>query len=174
MQWGLFLPILCKHIDASFWKKIRNSVFTRTFISIFNVNRLDDVFFIWKRSKEQFIQNLDELNKKRDSTKFEFKISKISSSLLDIEVYIKNNKLYTKIYRKQTNRQSFHRINSEHQKSLKDSISYSEALQIKRNCTSKDFEHHCKKLKERFLKKCITQSYQNNTLNQLRNLIRTS
>ena len=67
-------------------------------------------------------------------------------------VHIKNNKLYTKIYRKQTNRQSFLHINSEHPTSLKDRIPFSQAPQIKRICTtSKGFGHHFKELKQRFL-----------------------
>ena len=39
-----------------------------------------------------------------------------------MEVYIKNNKLYTKIYRKETDRQNVLNINSEHPISLKNSI----------------------------------------------------
>ena len=67
-------------------------------------------------------------------------------------MYIKNSKLYIKIYRKQIDRQNFFRINSEHPILLKYSISYSQALRIKLICTtSKDFEHHCKDLNQRFL-----------------------
>ena len=66
-------------------------------------------------------------------------------------MHIKNNKLYTKIYRKQTDQQSFLHIDSEHLKSLTDSIPYSQALRIKQICTtSKDFEHHFKELKQQF------------------------
>ena len=67
-------------------------------------------------------------------------------------MYIKNNKLYTKIYRKQTDQYSFLHIDSEHPKSLKVSISYIQAIRIKRICTtSQDFEYHCKELRQRFL-----------------------
>ena len=67
-------------------------------------------------------------------------------------MYIKNKKLYTKIYRKQTDRQSFLHIESEHPKSFKDSIPYIQAIRIKRICTtSQDFEYHSKELKQRFL-----------------------
>ena len=56
-------------------------------------------------------------------------------------MYIMNNKLYTKIYRKQTDRHSLFYIDSEHPKSLKDGISNSQALKIKQTCTtSKDFK----------------------------------
>ena len=67
-------------------------------------------------------------------------------------MYIKNNKLYSKVYRKQTDRQSFLHIDSDHPKSLKVSISYIQAIRIKRICaTSQEFEYHCKELKQQFL-----------------------
>ena len=90
---------------------------------------IDHSFFIWTGSKEQLIWNLDELNTRCDSIKFKYKISKTSTSFLVTEGY----------------------VNAEHPKSLKDSIPYSKAPRIKRICTtSKDFEHHCKELKQRF------------------------
>ena len=74
-------------------------------------------------------------------------------SYLDTEIFIKNNKLHTKIFRKKTDRQTFLNINSEHPKSLKNSIPYSQALRIKIICSSKkSFDHHSKELKERFLR----------------------
>ena len=53
----------------------------------------------------------------------------------------------------------FLHIDSEHSKSLKDSILYNQALRIKRICAiskhfehhCKHFEHHCKECKQRFL-----------------------
>ena len=121
-------------------------------LSLIYLRFIDDLFFIWTGSKEQFFRTLDELNTKHDPIKFEYKISKTSISFLDTEVYIKNNKIYTKIYRKQTDRQSFLYIDSEHPKSLKNSIPYNQALRIERICTPlKDFEYLCKELKQRFL-----------------------
>ena len=47
--------------------------------------------------------------------------------------------------------QSFLHIDLEQPKLLKDSITCSQALRIKRICTtSKDFENHCKELRQRF------------------------
>ena len=71
-------------------------------LSLIYLRFIDDIFFIWTGRKEQLIRNLGELSTKHNSIKFEYKISKTSISFLDTEVYIKNNKLYTKIYRKQT------------------------------------------------------------------------
>ena len=46
------------------------------------------------------MKNLEELNTKYESIKFEYQISKTSNTLLDTEVYIWNNKLYPKISKK--------------------------------------------------------------------------
>ena len=42
----------------------------------------------------------NEFNTKHESIKFEYQISKTNIGFLDTKVYIENNKLYTKIYRK--------------------------------------------------------------------------
>lgn len=86
---------------------------------------IDDIIFIRTGNKEQLIRNLYKSNTKRDSVKFEQKIKK--KNFLDAELYTKNNKFYTKIYRKQTDQQSFVHIASEHPKSLKESLPYSQA-----------------------------------------------
>ena len=94
-------------ICAPSYANIYMDQFERKYISLFlqglsstYLRLLDDIFFIWTESKEQLIRNLGELNGKHDPIKFEYKISKTSISFLDTEVYIKNNKLFTKIYRK--------------------------------------------------------------------------
>ena len=70
-----------------------------------------------------YIIYLNESNIKHASRKKE---------LLDTEIYIKN-KLHTKIFREKTDRQTFLNINSEHPKSLKNSI--------KPNSTNKKIEY---------------------------------
>ena len=67
---------------------------------------------------------LNELNTKHESITFAYKMSKTSITFLDTEVYIKNNKLYTKIYKKKKkiDCQTFLNINSGHTKSMKTSI----------------------------------------------------
>ena len=113
----------------------------------------DDTFFIWTGSKTDLEKLLYELNAKHPSIKFEYEISKERISFLNTEIYIKNHKLQTKRFKKKTGRQTFLNINSEHPKSLKNSISYSQALRVKRICsTKKDFDHHSGELKEKFLK----------------------
>ena len=93
--------------------------------SLIYLRFIDDIFFIWTGNKKDLMKFLNELNTKHESIKFEHQISKTSITFLDTEVYIKNKKLYIKIYKKQTDRQSFLSINSEYPKSLKTSIPYS-------------------------------------------------
>ena len=71
------------------------------------------------------------MNTKHTSIKFKYKISQSSIPFLDMGVYIKNNKLYTKIYTKEIDRQNFLHINSEHPISLKNSSPYSQVLREK-------------------------------------------
>ena len=104
---------------------------------------IDDIFLIWIGNKKDLMKFLNELNTKHESIKFKYQISHTRITNLDTDVYIKNNKLYIKIYTKGTNRQTFLNINFEHRKSLKASIPYSQALRIKRICSiTADFEHH--------------------------------
>ena len=118
---------------------------------------IDDIFLIWIGNKKDLMKFLNELNTKHESIKFKYQISHTRITNLDTDVYIKNNKLYIKIYTKRTNRQTFFNINFEHPKSLKVSIPYSQALRIKKICSiTADFEHHLQELKERLINQVTT------------------
>ena len=92
---------------------------------------------------------------------------------LDTEIYIKNNKLHTKIFGKKTDHQTFLNINLEHPISLKNSILYSQVLRIKRICsTKKDFDHNSRKQKERFLKQGYDQKLVDEQLEEVDKLVR--
>ena len=146
--------------------------FIKTF-SLIYLRFIDDIFFIWTGSKTDLENFLNELNTKHPSIKFEYEISKERISFLDTEIYIKKGKLYTKIFRKKTDRQTFLSINSEHPKSLKNSISYSQALRIKRICsTKKDFDHYSRELRERFLKQGYPQKLVDEQLEKVDKLVR--
>ena len=47
-----------------------------------------------------------------------------------------NNNIQTTLYRKPTHQQAFLHANSEHPRSLKNSISYSQALKLKTICST--------------------------------------
>ena len=62
--------------------------------------------------------------------------------------------IQTTIYRKQTDRQNYLHARSEHPKLLKDSMPYSQALRIKRICSSQqEFLNHTAKIINQFQKR---------------------
>ena len=104
------------------------------FSSLIYLPVIDDIFFTWTGNKKDLMKFLNEFNRKCESFLFEYQVSKSSIIFLYTEVYIKNNKLYIKIYKKKADLQIFLNINSEHPKPLKTSIPYSQAFRIKRIC----------------------------------------
>ena len=94
-------------------------------------------------------------------------------SYLGAKIYIKNTKLDTKTFRKKTDRQTFLNINSEHPKSLKNTISYSQTIQRKKlSSTKKNFDHHSRELKERFLRQGYDRKFIDEQLEKVGKLVR--
>ena len=110
---------------------------------------------IWTGSEHELLDFMSDLNKKHTPIKFEFKYSQTKIESLDVLVYKDhNNMLQTTIYRKQTDRQSCFDAQSEHPKSLKDSIPYRQALQIKRICSlQQEFLNQTAKMIHQFQKR---------------------
>ena len=80
---------------------------------------------------------------------------------------------YIPKYLELSDRQTFINIDSEHPKSLKNSLPYSRPLRIKRICsTKKDSEYHSRELKERFLKQGYEQKLVNDQLEKVDKLVR--
>ena len=69
-------------------------------ISLIYLRFIDDIFFIWTDSKTDIEKFLNELNTKHPSIKFEYEISKERIPFLDTKIYIKNDTLHTKVFRK--------------------------------------------------------------------------
>ena len=111
-------------------------------VSLIYLRFIDDIFFIGTESKEQIVLNLGELNPKHDSLNISTKFQK-PVFLFWIQRCISRTTKITPKYIENT--LIFLHIDSEHSKSLKDSILYNQALRIKRICAiSKHFEHDCK------------------------------
>ena len=74
---------------------------------------------------------------------------------MDTLIYIdKNNTLQTTLHRKPTDQQSYLHANSDHPKSLKRSIPYSQALRIKTiRSTLTEYKKHCAILKRNFIER---------------------
>ena len=114
---------------------------------------IDDLFMIWTGLEHELLDFMSDLNKQHSSIKFEFKYSQTKIEFLDVLVYKDHNNML-QTTRKQTDRQNYLDARSEHPKSLKDSIPYSQALWIKRICSSQqEFLNHTAKMINQFQKR---------------------
>lgn len=131
----------------------------------------DDVFFKRTVGKCQPITFLNDLNTKHNSKTFDYKILQSSVPFLGTEVYYKtmNCTIHTKIYKEETDRQSFFHTNSEQLISLKNSIPYSQLLRVKFRCpTTENFQLFLE-LKQKFIKKGCKSDLLDETYQQLKN-----
>ena len=102
---------------------------------------------------------MNEINKKHQPIKFDFKFSKENIKFLDTLVYIdSNNRLQTTLYKKPTDCQNYLHAKIAHPFSLK-KIPYSQALRIKRIfSTFEEYRKHSQDLIKRFVEKGYNES----------------
>ena len=95
---------------------------------------------------------IKELNEKYKNINFDFQISPRIIAFLDAMLYIHENNIQTTLYGKPTDQQPFLHAKSEHPRSLKSSILYSQALRLKTICsTATEFDKNCAIIKQKFL-----------------------
>ena len=121
--------------------------------SLLYLRYIDDIFMIWKGTKVELLTFIKELNEKHKTIKFDFQISPRKIAFLAAMLYKdENNNIPTTLYHKPTDQQAFLHAKSEHPRSLKNSIPYSQALRLKRMCsTSTEFDKNCAIIKQTFL-----------------------
>ena len=78
------------------------------------------------------LEFIKHLNAVHSTIKFTSDISPTEIAFLDPTIYIEGNKLYTRLYTKDTNRHMYLNYNSEHPMGLKRSIPYSQFFRLKR------------------------------------------
>ena len=93
--------------------------------------------------------------------KFEMKYSKDTIEFLDTLIYKdKNNNIETTLYKKLTDRQNYIHSKSTHPIWLKKSIAYSQALRLKRICsTTGEYEKHTENVKKVTNKERLSRNY---------------
>ena len=98
---------------------------------------IDDIILIWTKSENELLTFFEKLNQQHPSIKFEMKYSKDKIEFLDTLIYKdKNNNIQTTLYKKPTDRQNYIHSKSTHPFSLKKSTAYSQALRLKRICST--------------------------------------
>ena len=116
---------------------------------------IDDIFMVWIKSESELRKFMNEINQKHQSIKFDFMFSKENIEFLDTLVYIdSNSRLQTTLYKKPADCQNYLHAKSAHPFSLKKSIPYSQALRIKRICsTFEEYRKHSQDLIKNLLKR---------------------
>ena len=142
--------------------------------SILYLRYIDDIFMIWTGTKQELLIFLEKLNSKHKTIKFEHNISNSNISFLDMLIYKdKNNTLQTTLYRKPTDQQSYLHAHSDHPKSLKRSIPYSQALRIKTICsTLTEYKKHCAILKHNFIERGYEENILKDEIDEVDNIHR--
>ena len=116
---------------------------------------IDGIILLWTRSENELLTFFEKLSQQHPSIKFEMKYSKDKIEFLDTLIYKdKDNNIETTLYKKPRNRQKYIHSKSAHPFSLKKSIAYSQALRLKRICsTTGEYEKHTENMKKQLIKK---------------------
>ena len=122
-------------------------------MSLIYLRYIDDIFMIWKGTEAELMTFIKDLNEKHKTIKFDFQVSPRKIAFLDAMLYKgENNNIQTTLYRKPTDQQAFLHAKSEHPRSLKSSIPYSQALRLKTiYSTSTELDKNCAIIKRKFL-----------------------
>ena len=102
---------------------------------------IDDIFMIWNGTETSLNNFLEFLNGYHQTIKFTEEHSQSGLPFLDTFVYIENNTLKTRLYRKPTDNKQYLHYRSCHPKQHKDAIPYGLLVRAKRICTEiEDFK----------------------------------
>jgi len=103
------------------------------------VRFIDDIFLIWKGDRDSLTEFTDHLNNAAPSIKFTHEISTNSVTFLDTTVLTdRQGNINTDVYQKPTDTHPHLDWTSAHPPHLKQSIPYSQALRLRRICSSTD------------------------------------
>ena len=116
---------------------------------------IDDIILTWTKSENELPTFFEKLNQQHPSINFEMKYSEDKVEFLDTLIYKgKNNNIQTTLYIKLTDSQNYIHSKSAHPFSVRKSIAYSQALRLKRICsTTGEYEKHTVNLTKQLLKK---------------------
>ena len=104
---------------------------TQTFKPLVWLRYIDDIFFIWTHSEEEFKEFMRELNSFDTNIKFTYEYSDKRVSFLDLQVDIVEGKLITGLFAKRTDRHQYLHYSSGHPEHTKRSIIYGQSLRLK-------------------------------------------
>ena len=100
---------------------------------------IDDIFMIWPHRLTELYSFLEALNNFHESIKFTWDISQKNAHFLDVTVSKDNDgKIETSLYTKPTDTHLYLHYSSYHPAHQKNSIPYSQAIRLRRICSTTD------------------------------------
>lgn len=107
---------------------------------------IDDIFLIWQHGIESLLFFLNDLNL-FSPLNFNWKISQEFITFLDVDIYLKDNSLKTKIHVKETNKMQYLHYTSCHPMHIKKSIPKGLSIRAQNLCSDQvDFNNYINKL----------------------------
>jgi hypothetical protein len=135
---------------------------------ILQLRLIDDIFGIWSGTKNELLQWVQFLNDSHHSIKFTLETSETDIPFLDTLVYIDNNKIKTKLYKKPTDNKQYLHYDSDHPQHVKNAIPYAQALRYRRIIEDdKILEIELEKLKQNFLDRAYPENVVNSAFNRV-------
>ena len=115
---------------------------------------MDDIFFIWLHGEERLFEFFEYVNNYHDTIKYTWEWSERESSYIDVLVMLKNNRISTDVYSKQTDTHQYLDSRSCHPTHVKRRIPCGQALRMRRICNSDEvFKERLKELEGNLVKR---------------------
>lgn len=112
---------------------------------------IDDCLLLWSGSQEQLLEFYEHLNRNVWGIRFTMQCSVSHIEFLDVELYVRDNMLHSRLYRKQTACNSILHAESFHPHHQISSIPYGELIRARRNCSEVHEFNACRDdMKKRF------------------------
>ena len=128
---------------------------------------IDDIFFVWNHGEAELKSFLERLNGFHPNLKFTHESSRVKVNFLDVVISNDNGDFASDLYCKPTDCHQFLDFGSCHPAHVKKSIIYSQALRIKRLCSSqRDFENHLLEMKSWFCNRNYPEDIVDSELNK--------
>jgi len=132
---------------------------------------IDDVFALWTHGEESLNNFIGEINQAHPTIKFTAEWSKESVSFLDTTVKLEDGQLVTDLFVKPTDTHRYLAANSCHPRHCKEAIPYSQALRMRRICSSDEsFNRRTTELKEHLVCRGYNSSLVQQQLERTRHL----
>jgi len=135
---------------------------------------IDDIFGIWLDTEDNLLKWFQYLNSSHSTIKFTLDYSYKQIPFLDTLVYLEQNIVKTRLYKKPTDKKQFLEYSSEHPQYMKNATPYSQALRYRRITTDNlILEADLNNLKQSFISRGYPSSVVNTQVDRVLSLNRT-